>query len=507
MEKTDNINYGEISARIMPEAELKPASVDDVSVLPSFMEKIREYEKASGLPFAAMPKTAQSVLVSRRIQQLTNIALLNASWKEWLGREKAPETWEEWQALPVCDKETATAMFTGDRPGMTVPLSQGGFEIVASGGTSTGRPSETVYSLRELADTYKLAGDFIGRHMLKEYLTSPVKWLATTLADYQMWSSGTMVGGVLQNVPGVNYIGAGPMSEAVYGQMMSYDGDKAIMGITQSIERLPGMASGLTDSARRSLKVAMYGSGVLTSRQRKELREVYPEVTVLSYFAATQAEAIGLQTDGESPWLSAVPGLHLVEIVDENGQWVKEGETGELVVTRLHATEAPLLRYKVGDRMTRRADIDTENLKTMRFEFAGRSGEVLQIRDTQYPVRTVFESVCRELKQAGLPNLAEESYRYQFWNDRSSRVLTLLAEVDNPMDVYARTSFLAPYGGLPALFMRALASSLSIFNQMEANQAYLTKSGYSFDIRFVPKDSPELFRTEVGKIPLLKDSI
>lgn len=507
MENLSKENSKALAARLIPDAELKPADIDSVSVLPPFMDKLTEYEKAAGRPFAAIAQDVRSELIFRRLQQLANIALLSPAWKERLGTDKAPDTWEEWQSIPLCDKDTATSFFTGKRPGMVVPLSNGGFEIVASGGTSTGKPSETVYSLRELADTYRLAGEFIGHHMLPAYLTSPVKWLATTLADYQMWSSGTMVGGVLQNVPGVNYIGAGPMSAAVFGQMMSYEGDKAIMGITQSIEKLPQLGYGLSEDVRASLKVAMYGSGVLTSRQRKELIAAYPNVTILSYFAATQAEAIGLQTDSRSDCLVPVPGLHLVEIVDENGRWVKEGETGELVVTRLHATEAPVLRYKVGDRMVRRADLDTECLKTMQFEFAGRSGEVLQIRDTQYPVTSVFDAVCNEFAKAGFPDIAGDAYRYQFQNNRAQGCLQLLLEVDNPGEMYARTMFLAPYGGMPALLMRSLAASLSIFNEMETDVAYLMKSGYTFNIRFLPKDSPELYRTEVGKVPLLKDII
>lgn len=496
-----------LSAQLITDAELKPAHVDDVCALAPFTEKIAAYEKAVGKPLAAIPQEVRSELIFRRLQQLVNIALLNPAWKSHIGKDQAPTTWEEWQDIPLCDKNTATTFFTGQRPGMVVPLSKGGFEIVASGGTSSGKPSETVYSLKELADTYKLAGDFIGRYMLPGYLTSPVKWLSTTLADYQMWSSGTMVGGVLQNVPGVNYIGAGPVSEAVFSQMMAYEGDKAIMGITQSIEKLPQLGCHLSQEARNSLKVAMYGSGVLTSRQRKELVAFYPNVSILSYFAATQAEAIGLQIDSQSACHVPVPGLHLVEIVDENGHWVKEGETGELVVTRLHATEAPVLRFKVGDRMTRRADLDREDLKVMQFEFAGRSGEVLQIRDTQYPVTSAFDAVCEEFAKAGIQNLATDVYHYQFWNNRKRGCLELLLEVDNPMMFYNRCACLYPYGGLPALFVRALLHSLSIFNEMEMNSSYLLKSGYNFNIRFVPKDSPELFHTEVGKIPLLKDII
>jgi phenylacetate-CoA ligase len=44
-----------------------------------------------------------------------------------------------------------------------------------------------VYSLRELHDTYKIAGKFIGEYMLKDYLAGDEpKWVATTLADFQL---------------------------------------------------------------------------------------------------------------------------------------------------------------------------------------------------------------------------------------------------------------------------------------------------------------------------------
>ena len=82
--------------------------------------------------------------------------------------------------------------------------------------------------------------------------------------------------------------------------------------------------------------------------------------------------------------LSAIPGLHLIEIVDSEGKWVKEGEEGELVVTRLHAHKAPLIRFKLGDRMIRKPVLDLPELKTTQFEFSGRSGDIIHLCDTQY---------------------------------------------------------------------------------------------------------------------------
>ena len=141
-----------------------------------------------------------------------------------------------------------------------------------------------------------------------------------------------MVGGVLQNIPGINYIGAGPVSKEVFGHILSYSGPKALMAISQGIALLAEMGADCNVDARHSWHVALYGSGLLTHKTRTALTRVYPNLAIMSYFAATQAEAIGLQLSPESH-LAAVPGLHFIEIVDEKGRWVNVDEEGELVVT------------------------------------------------------------------------------------------------------------------------------------------------------------------------------
>lgn len=495
--------------QLIPDNELKPRSVEEVERLPSFAGKIEMCEKMFGRKYAALDYSAQNSLTLRRLQQIANIALLNPLWSEWIkkgGLEEAPRSFEEWQQIPVTDKNSIKDFFTGARPGMVVPISRGGFEIVASGGTSSGTPAETVYSLRELQDTYRIAGDFIGCFMLKEYLKSDTaKWLITTLADYQMWSSGTMVGGVLQAVPGVNYIGAGPVAPAVFRQMMSYEGPKAIMGISQSIATFTELGKGLCEEARANFRVAMYGSGVLPQMKQNELKTMYPNLSILSYFAATQAEAIGLQLTVDSPYLASVPGLHLVEIVDEEGRWVKEGEEGELVVTRLHASEAPVLRFRIGDRMIRRPNIMRDDLQTEQFEFMGRSSDVIHLADTQYPLPLVYESICKEFIKNGLFDLKTVVHEYQFTNHRKHKQLTLMVVVDDPSAASRIIEYRLGASWQRYLFMQGLINSLSVYNAGEANVGYLDKSGYQFHIRFVNRLSPEIFRTDVGKVPLLKD--
>ncbi|MFJ4715578.1 hypothetical protein [Streptomyces sp. NPDC088785] len=499
----------DLARHLIPDQELRPASVAAVSALPSFASKLAECERLCGAPYSTLSHTVQDALVLRRLQQLVHTVRLNPLWRDRLdgaGIVRAPESLAAWQRIPLSGKDVQRDFFMGTRPGLVVPLDEGRFEIVASGGTSGGRPLETVYSIRELHDTYEIAGRFLGTYQLDGRLTgTDPKWLFTTLADYQMWSSGTMVGGVLQNVPGVNYVGAGPVTAPVLEHMFSYRGPKALMGISAGIAILGDLGAGMTQQAKESFRVALYGSGVLPHRKRAELRAMYPNLEILSYFAATQAETIGLQLSEDSPDLAAVPGLHLIEIVDERGHWVEEGEEGELVVTRLHAHEAPLLRLKLGDRMIRKPRVDGPALRTERFEFAGRTGDVLHINDSQYSAARAYAEVRGELAAAEVVDLDDAAHEVQFVNVRESRSITLVAAVDDPVSLAFRMETVLGAPGIQQVFVNALPRALSLFNHGEANPAYMAQTGYTFDVKFVHRMSPEIKRTDVGKVPLVRD--
>lgn len=499
------------AGRVLPGTTLHPSTVDDVLALPSFLTSLLRAQTDARCRIDELSQESQAAIVERRLSQLVSISRINPLWRERIDSAVGTgpvENYEQFKALPLTDKEVFRQMFTETRPGMVVPIERCGFEIVASGGTSCGNPSETVYSLAELQDTYGWAGDFIGRHIMARHLIGVgAKWVATTLADYQMWSSGTMVGGVLQKIPGVNYIGAGPMSREVFQLMMSYPGPKAMMGITQSIALMANFADGLAREVRDSFRVALYGSGVLTPRVRADLRKAYPNLIVLSYFAATQAETIGLQLDPESPVLTAVPGLHLVEVVKPDGQWAAIGEEGELVVTRLFGNAAPVLRYKVGDRVVRRPDLRSAGLNAVQFEYVGRSGDFMHIGDTQYSAPQALAAITAEFRQRQVLDIDSVATDMQFQVDRAKGRLHLVIGTPEAASLSTQVATrLGPEGSSP-LIIAGLVRSLSVFNALEANEASLRSSRYSFAIRLVDPRNADLVRTAFGKVPLVVDRI
>ena len=494
---------------LFPDHELQPGTVEDVLNQSSFLSKIRTYEEIHSQSFDAMPSELQDALILPRLQQIVNTLLVNPLWKERLqehGFTSHPASFEEWQRLPITDRDTLHHFYMGKRPGQVVPLSEGGFEVVASGGTSGGLPIETVYSIRELRDTYLLAGNHMDKYIFQHHFPANLpRWVIMTLADNDMWSSGTMIGGVLQQATRTNFIAAGPMSEMVYRHILSFGGNKAIMGMSREIEPLVELGANVPLEDRNSFKLAIYGSGLLQNRKVTELKATYPNLQILSYFASNQAEAIGMQHD-PGDYLIAVPGLHFIEIVDDEGRWVNDEEEGELVITRLHANEAPVLRMQLGDRMIRRPNKVTEDLNALQMEFAGRSSDIIHIGESHYPAAKVLSCLHQAFGENGL-NIDAKAIETQFLNDRVNRRLTLLAATENANELDAHIRRLFPDTVIRAMFVEALKQSLPLYDQNPFHFTALDHIAYTFDIRIVPPASPHIYRTKVNKVPLIKDII
>jgi len=494
--------------RLFSDKEIQPANIDEVIAQETFADKLRQCSALFGKPFRELEIETQNAIVFRRLQQLFNTLKLNSLWQDRLhaaGVSNTPRNFEEWQQLPITDRDTLGALYMGKREGVVVPMSHGGFEIVASGGTSSGLPTETVYSQRELHDTYEISGHFMGTFVLPNFLHgNEAHWIITTLTDYEMWSSGTMIGGVLQRTPGVNFVAAGPMSEMVYHHVMSFAGPKAIMGMSREIEGLIPLGQNLPLQDRESFQLAIYGSGIIQSKKIEELKALYPNLKILSYFASNQAEAIGMQLQ-PGAYLTSVPGLHLIEIVDANGKWVNVGEEGELLITRLHAKEAPILRMQLGDRMIRRADYHSEHLIAEQFEFAGRSSDILHLGESHYAARPVYHALCKIIGEAGFIDIDKYSLEVQFQNDRNEKILNLIASIDLPNDYAEKLEREFSTDRLRECFIQALKQGLPFFDRTEKHFRALDSIVYRFGINFVAQGSPDIYRTRVGKVPLIKD--
>lgn len=130
-------------------------------------------------------------------------------------------------------------------------------------------------------------------------------------------------------------------------------------------------------------------------------------VESFSTYGITEAQAAFCECR-EHKGLHSHPDLVYPEIVDDNGDILKDGETGELVVTTLQAEGMPLLRYRTGDitfKLTERCDCGRTSARIG--PIIGRKAHKLKVKGTTvYP--KAIENVLLDID--GIENYVIEAY-------------------------------------------------------------------------------------------------
>lgn len=102
-----------------------------------------------------------------------------------------------------------------------------------------------------------------------------------------------------------------------------------------------------------SVQYLMTGGERLSDGFRQKIKELLTQMgakepRVLATYALTEGKAAWIQCDEKSGF-HTYPDLEFFEVVDKDGNRVKEGEPGELIFTALDWRGSVVLRYKTGD--------------------------------------------------------------------------------------------------------------------------------------------------------------
>lgn len=113
--------------------------------------------------------------------------------------------------------------------------------------------------------------------------------------------------------------------------------------------------------------------------------------------------------------LHSHPDLVLVEIIDDNGKPLKDGEIGELVITPLQLEGMPLIRYQTGDITFKLSEPCNCGRNSVRIgPILGRKHHKLKVKGvTLYP--KAIENVILEIKD--VLNYQIEAYTGDSWTD------------------------------------------------------------------------------------------
>lgn len=143
------------------------------------------------------------------------------------------------------------------------------------------------------------------------------------------------------------------------------------------------------------MKAVITSSEKLTNEMRETLQRVYDCKVFDSY---SGVEACGLISETQSGQLVNSPDVGIIEVLDEKGNMVKEGESGELVSTGLLNFDQPLIRYRIGDRvcLSKKRDSDDDVYMPKIESIEGRIEDIVVGPDGRMMVR--FHSVFVDLK-------------------------------------------------------------------------------------------------------------
>ena len=145
---------------------------------------------------------------------------------------------------------------------------------------------------------------------------------------------------------------------------------------------------------------------------RAVISDLWDGARVVDHHGMTEVGPVSVEPPDAPENLCAVPGAHLVEIVDpDSGEEVAEGSEGELVLTTLRRSDCPLLRYRTGDLVRKRIYV-FEGERTVGFEggILGRIDDMVVVRGVNlYP--GAVDAVLRRFPQIAEYQVVQTSER------------------------------------------------------------------------------------------------
>ncbi|WP_329496722.1 phenylacetate--CoA ligase family protein [Kitasatospora herbaricolor] len=245
------------------------------------------------------------------------------------------------QRLPVLEKSAleqhslpaARGLCSGDRPSG---------EVLRSGAT-TGPPRYIVYSrtdwdnmVREAVPLFYALGVRPGDRLINSLF------------------GGGLYGGLITSSSELSRM---PVEAYSTAQMITADD---VLMLTRSFSAnvilgqpallLPVLRDAKAREPGLRIEKVLYGGTPMTESDKRWLREELGTEVVASVLAANDGAQLGYQCGDLAGTLHHLcDDYNLIEVVDEQGRPVPEGEPGELLVTSMQKFEGPLIRYRIGD--------------------------------------------------------------------------------------------------------------------------------------------------------------
>ncbi len=151
------------------------------------------------------------------------------------------------------------------------------------------------------------------------------------------------------------------------------------------------------------LKAVLTSSEKLTQTMRTVISKAF-QCNV--YDAYSGVEACGLISENKNNQLLFSPDTGVMEVINENGIAVKNGESGEVIATGLINFDQPLIRYRIGDRVKLSKVQDSSMLRIDEIE--GRVEDVIIGKDGQRMVR--FHAIFIDIESLKVAQVIQKTF-------------------------------------------------------------------------------------------------
>ncbi|RKT12194.1 phenylacetate-CoA ligase [Streptomyces sp. 1114.5] len=245
------------------------------------------------------------------------------------------------QRLPVLNKSdleqhslpTARDLSSGDRPSG---------EVLRSGATA-GTPRYIVYSRADWTNMVREAIPVLYALGLR-----PGDRVINTLFGGELYGGLVTSQNELSRMPVETYTVGGSASADHILMLVRHFDANVVLGMPALL--LPVLRAAKAAFPELRLEKVLYGGSPMMETDKQWLRDELGAKTVASILAANDGAQLGYQCSEMSGTLHHVcDDYNLIEVVDEQGRPLPDGEVGELLVTSLQKLEGPLIRYRIGD--------------------------------------------------------------------------------------------------------------------------------------------------------------
>lgn len=393
-----------IPERYRPEHKMRISSVDDVLELEQrypFYNTLKEFEQKAKQPFETVPFAQKQPLILGRLNELVRIMRINPVWKERLNKVGVTKVKDlsDWRKIPIATRDDLNALYTRTKDGLVIPWQfngdSNGHKVIASGGSS-GEPIITVYRTQELRDIGKRAGQFWIRNIMGQ---NPKKSIILNLFNNTNgWASNELVQNILEGT-GANTIPVGEITLHGVADFFLKQGVTDIAGLPSNLAHLVQLIKkGFPDASYPQVQRAVYGGEFIDPIIREQLKKLFPNIKLISVYSSTQSDHIAVQVGNEET-LRLTDDINFLEIVDENGQPLPDGEVGRIIVTRLMGNGDQALRLDLQDKGSISLPDPNDPLRARKLALYGREGDYLRMSTRDVKAKDLINNSHKLLTQ------------------------------------------------------------------------------------------------------------